>query len=107
MLGPDPFDNATVRSIQAKLLAGLGRFEDAVPLAREAVEFSRRTDAINMQAAALMDLAEVLDMANDEKGAADAIGQALERYERKGNVVMAARARRRLDAARSSPRPFA
>jgi hypothetical protein len=42
------------------------------------------------------DLAEVLSIAGRSKEAADALEQALERYEREENVVMAGRTRRRL-----------
>jgi hypothetical protein len=42
------------------------------------------------------DLAEGLSIAGRSKEAAEALEQVLERYERKENVVMAGRARRRL-----------
>ena len=46
------------------------------------------------------DLAEVLLLAGRTEEAAEALEQALARYERKGNVVMAARTRDRLEALR-------
>jgi hypothetical protein len=42
------------------------------------------------------DLAEVLSLAGRSEEAAEALEQALERYERKGNLVMAQRAQMRL-----------
>ncbi len=50
---------------------------------------------------AYADLAEVLSLAGRPKEAAEALERALERYERKGNVVMAGRTRDRLVAAAS------
>jgi hypothetical protein len=50
----------------------------------------------NSQGDALCDLAEVLAAAGRTKEAVAALEQALERYERKKNLAMAARARERL-----------
>ncbi len=47
-------------------------------------------------AKALADLAEVLELAGRREEAAAALEQALELYERKGNLVMAERTRERL-----------
>ena len=55
-----------------------------------------RTDALNMQGDALCDLAEVLHAAGRSDEAAAALAQALERYERKKNLAMAAQVRDRL-----------
>ena len=48
-------------------------------------------DALNYQGFALMDLAEVLRLAGQVSDASDAARQALDRFERKGNVVSADR----------------
>jgi hypothetical protein len=62
-------------------------------LAREAVEIARRTDWLNMQGDAHMALADVLRLAGTSTEAVDAAEQALDRYDRKGNVVAAGWAR--------------
>ena len=54
------------------------------------------TEMINTQGDAYTDLAEVLGLAREPDEAAVALGQALERYERKGNLVSTGRARERL-----------
>jgi tetratricopeptide (TPR) repeat protein len=67
-------------------------------LTREAVEIAGRTDALIFQGDALCDLAEVLAAAGRTDEAADALEQALERYERKKNVAMVAQVRPRLES---------
>jgi hypothetical protein len=62
--------------------------------AREAVELASRTQNLEAQADACADLGEVLALAGRPGDAADAYGEALARYERKGDVVCAERARR-------------
>ncbi len=59
-----------------------------------------RTDALNWQGDALCDLAEVLHAAGRSDEAAATLEQALERYERKKNLPMAAQVRERLAARR-------
>jgi hypothetical protein len=63
---------------------------------REGLELAAQTDDLNDHAKALADLAEVLELAGRREEAAAALGQALELYERKGNLVMAERTRARL-----------
>ena len=75
-----------------------GEPREAERLAHEAVAIAERTDALNVQGDALCDLAEVLAAAGRTDEAAQALEQALERYERKKNLAMAARVRPRLDA---------
>ena len=94
------------RSARAKALARLGRADEAVPLAGEAVGLAERTDGLNLRAGALLDQAAVLRSCDRDEEAAQDIEKALKLYERKGNIVMAERTRRleeRLDHA--SPRP--
>jgi tetratricopeptide (TPR) repeat protein len=86
------------RQVSAKVLARRGEHADAEQLAREAVAIGEGTDALNWQGDANSDLAEVLLLGGKADEAVTALEQALERYERKGNLVMAGRARARLIA---------
>jgi DNA-binding SARP family transcriptional activator len=86
------------RAVEAKLLARRESFADAERVAREAVAFAERTDALNNRAKVLLDLAEVLRLAAKSAEAVEPIELALEQFERKGNVVAAARARMLLDS---------
>jgi len=54
------------------------------------------TDMLDAQGDACADLAELLSLADRPKEATEALEQALARYERKGNLVMAQRAQMRL-----------
>jgi ATP/maltotriose-dependent transcriptional regulator MalT len=74
------------RGPRARVLARRGERAEAERLAREAVEIAARTDFLSLQGDTLLDLAHV----TGERRPAE---QALELYERKGNVVGAARAR--------------
>jgi hypothetical protein len=73
------------RQAQALVDAASGKPGEAEQLAREAVAISKRTDSLNDEAGALCDLAEVLAAASRTDDAADALEQALDRYERKKN----------------------
>jgi tetratricopeptide (TPR) repeat protein len=86
--------NVRRRAARAKALARLGRGDEAVGLARDAVALSEPTDGLNMRADALFDQAEVLCACGRGEEAGGSIQTALALYERKGNVVMAERARR-------------
>ena len=77
------------RQVQARVDAHRGRHAEAEALAREAVAITAMTDALTMQAAALEDLAEVLAAAGRPEEAISALGEALERYERKRCVAAA------------------
>ena len=93
------------RQAQALIEAARGRHEEAESLAREAVAISDRTDGLNMQAAALCDLAEVLNAAGKSSDAETVLTQALERYERKMNLAQAAQTRdRRAELQAGGPR---
>src|SRR5205823_10200396 len=87
------------RSARAKVRARQGDLESALQLAREAVEMIESTDWLNLRADTMMDLAEVLELAGKTSDATGQLEQALALYERKGNVVMADRARARLENA--------
>ena len=76
------------------------------PSARpRSVAIRDRTDALNFQGDALCDLAEVLAAAGRTDEAADALEQALERYERKKNLAMVAQVKPKLEALRQKRRP--
>ena len=84
------------RRVRAKLVAQQGDLEEAERLALEATALVGRTDYLDLQGQALCDLAEVLALAGKRDQAAAALEHALERYERKGNLVSAQRAQTRL-----------
>jgi hypothetical protein len=65
-------------------------------VAREAVKFAEASDFLLPHAAALGDLAEVLELSGHPDGAAQALEQAIELSERKGNVLAADNSRARL-----------
>ena len=80
------------------LLVRHGEHSEGEGLAREVVALGAETDSINWQADAYADLGKVLALAGRPKEAAAALEQALTRYERKANVVMAGRTNDRLAA---------
>ncbi len=86
------------RQVRAKLLARRGEHPEAEQLAHEAVAIGTKTDALNHQGDAYADLAEVLLLSGKADEAKAALVEALERYDRKGNLVMAWRTRERLAA---------
>jgi class 3 adenylate cyclase/tetratricopeptide (TPR) repeat protein len=81
------------RQVRAKALARRGEDDAAEALAREAVALAEPTDALDMRADALVDLAEVLRLVGRKDEPKGVLEDALRLYERKGNVVSAARAR--------------
>jgi hypothetical protein len=99
----DQWDYATQtwwRAAQALVCAHRGQDADAELLARDAVSIVASTDALNYQGDALCVLAEVLAAAGRTEEAAEALEQALERYERKKNLAMVAQLRPKLKALR-------
>jgi tetratricopeptide (TPR) repeat protein len=84
------------RQVRAKVLANRGEHAEAERLAREAVSTGEQTDLLNSQAEAHADLGEALSLAGRREAATQALEQALRRYERKGNLVLAERIRERL-----------
>jgi hypothetical protein len=80
------------------VLARRGKHAEAERLAREAVENGEGTDSLIGQGDANADLAEVLFLARKLDEATEALRHALDRYERKGHVVLAQRMRERLAA---------
>ena len=61
---------------------------------------TERTDGLNIQGDAFCDLAEVLAAAGRTDEAADALEQALDRYERKKNLAMVAQVKPKLEELR-------
>jgi class 3 adenylate cyclase/tetratricopeptide (TPR) repeat protein len=87
---------ALSRRALAKLLAHRGDLAEAERLATEALELAGTTDDLNSHGDALCDLAEILVASGRTDEAVAMVEQALARYERKQNIVMAERARARL-----------
>ena len=79
------------------LLARRGDVQAGEALAREAVDLALRTDRIDTQTDALMDLAEVLQVSGRRAEAAALVEDALRRYELKEVRPAAARARALLE----------
>jgi DNA-binding SARP family transcriptional activator len=85
------------QGLQARILTGQGRFEEAERLARAAVALAERTDFLNQHGDALLELAGLLAEAGRASEAVAAVRAALGLYERKGNLVAAARARHQVE----------
>ena len=75
------------------LLASQGDLDGGEGLAREAVDLALRTDRVDIQTDALMDLAEVLRVAGRPAEAAPIVSDAIRRYDLKEVHPAAARAR--------------
>jgi class 3 adenylate cyclase/tetratricopeptide (TPR) repeat protein len=86
------------RQVQALVHSSRSEHGEAERFAREAVRFTELTDDLRAQGDALCDLAEVLEAADRRDEAVEAWQKALERFERKGLVPLAGRARERLAA---------
>jgi tetratricopeptide (TPR) repeat protein len=80
------------RAAKARVMASRGDHLEAERLAREAVSLAS-VETPNLRADLLVDLAEVLLWAKQPAKAEPVIAQAIELYERKGNLISAARAR--------------
>jgi class 3 adenylate cyclase len=92
--GADDLDAAlSWQPTQARLLARRGALVEAEQLGREAVESARRTDSFNRQGDCLLALANILRIAGDDTNASAVTQEAVQLYERKGNLVSAMQAR--------------
>jgi tetratricopeptide (TPR) repeat protein len=80
------------RAAKARVMASRGDHLEAERLAREAVSLAS-VETPNLRADLLVDLAEVLLWAKQPAKAEPVIAKAIELYERKGNLISAARAR--------------
>ncbi len=85
-----------LRMLRARLLAKRGELAEAERLAREAVAIVDATDYIDLGGDAHLALGDVLAAAGRDDEAASELRAALERYERKGNLVRAGQVRERL-----------
>jgi tetratricopeptide (TPR) repeat protein len=90
------------RQVKAKLLARGGDLEGGARLAAEAVALTERSDDPTDQANALADLADVHELAGRTPEAIEALRQALERHEAKGNVPAIRSVRARIVALSSN-----
>ena len=104
-LADDTDAQMNVLRARANLVAHQGDLKGAERLAREATELAAQTDSLNAHANALTDLAAVLELAREREQAAAAVHEAVALYERKGNLVMAERARGRLTQLRKQFTP--
>jgi class 3 adenylate cyclase/tetratricopeptide (TPR) repeat protein len=84
--------------VRAGASLAAGGVDNAIAIARQAVETADRTDASTMRGDALLELGRALRAAGAEADADAAARRALELYEAKGNRVGAATARRFLAA---------
>jgi tetratricopeptide (TPR) repeat protein len=74
------------RQVLAKVLARHGSMDEAARLAKEAVALAAQSDDPTDQANTFADLAEVHHLAGRDDDAEEALRQALERHEAKGNI---------------------
>ena len=105
----DPEDVLTQvywRQTQALVHSARGQHTDAEKHARGAVEFAMRSDSLALQGDALFDLAEVLKAVGRREETAAAWQAALDRYERKQIIPLAARLRERLAALQEAATPL-
>ena len=93
-------ERVRARGLRAKLLGRTGRWAEAEAAGKEALEMTEDSDYLQMRADALMDLGEVLQIAQRPDDAAASVAAALRLYEQKGSTAFAARARSCLDALR-------
>jgi predicted ATPase/class 3 adenylate cyclase len=95
------------RSGRARILARKGDTARAERLGREAVVLTTETDDLNLRAAALVALADVLIAAGNHADARAAAEAALELFDRKGNVVATKRTRAMIEELDPSVDEFA
>ena len=89
----DVVTQAMWRGVRAELLAAEGELAAADALAEEAWTLIAASDLLNDHADVLLARAEVLRLGRARRGGGRYQGGAVELYERKGNLVSAARAR--------------
>ena len=84
--GEDIVTQILCRGLSARMLADRGRHAQATELASSAVELAAQTDLLSQHADALLDLAHVLAASGRFPEAQAAATQALDLYQRKGNL---------------------
>jgi DNA-binding SARP family transcriptional activator len=77
---------ALSQGLYARILADRGRYREAEELARSAADLAARTDLLSHHADILLELAHVLAAAGQVTEAHSAATQALDLYQRKGNL---------------------
>ncbi len=87
----DVDSQALWRSIRAPILARAGRWDEALSLARFAVELFQRSDSPQLRADALMELTSVLLLTGQVDDARRTIGESISLYRTKGDIVSAAK----------------
>ena len=98
LTSPDVIGTETLwRRALALVAAQEGRAEEALRLSNEARTRAAATDWLTFRGETLEEAATVHELAGDAAGADASRREALETYERKGNVVGAERMRRRLE----------
>jgi class 3 adenylate cyclase/predicted ATPase len=100
----DVLSQVVWRTVEARSIAAAGGQDEAIALARRAVELAADTVDIELHADALVDLADVLQLAGRTHEQGPPLREALELYDRKGDVVLAGVVRERLRAAQSAER---
>jgi class 3 adenylate cyclase/tetratricopeptide (TPR) repeat protein len=96
----DAYSQVLWRGVQAKVLARRGSSEEAERLVRASIALAESTDSLELQAAALTNLAEVLGLAGRPDEADAIVARAVTLFERKGNLVAAQRIRGLVDGLR-------
>ncbi|HUG36207.1 MAG TPA: hypothetical protein VML54_04615, partial [Candidatus Limnocylindrales bacterium] len=89
--------NAKLQSVRAKILARRGDVEGAKAAVDDAVRIVDATDDLDSRGDVWLDRAEVFRLVGEPKEAASSLERAIGLFERKGNVVLAARARASLE----------
>jgi len=100
--GQTKYDQVFWRSAQARELARGGQIEDAVRLAREAVELAEPSDNLRLKCEGLEDLVHVLLAAGRPGEVIPAVEELVRLRERKGEPVAAAKARSLLGQLRAT-----
>ncbi|HEX6700313.1 MAG TPA: BTAD domain-containing putative transcriptional regulator, partial [Gaiellaceae bacterium] len=81
------------RAVQAKMLARDGALDRAEALGSETARIAEQTDALNLRARVLLSLAEVRRIGGRSDDSLALVGEALDLFELKGNIVSAGKAR--------------
>ena len=81
------------RRARSKILARQGNLVEGLRLGTEAMDLARRTDYIDLRGMTCLDFAEVLRRAGRDGESIHVLQEAIEMFDLKGNVVMAARVR--------------
>jgi tetratricopeptide (TPR) repeat protein len=97
----DAWTQATWRGVRARALAHMGRHEEGLALAHEAVAALEPTDLLSHRGDAMLDLAAVLSTCEQDQDSEHAVRSAVALYTRKGNAVAAEQAQQLLPDRRS------